>query len=342
MITVIAFLLVVGALVLVHEFGHFILAKASGIHVKEFALGFGKRLVSVTRGETRYALNLLPLGGYCQMAGMDPQDPPDPRNFEQKPLMLRLFTIVAGPLMNYALALLLFVAVLAFWGQARTNDPIVGKVLPGYPAARVGIRPGDRIVTIGGHAISHWSQISRAESGLGGKLLSIVVSRDGRRLTFHVRPKVGPSSPSPLIGIANAVIYQRLPLATALAGGWNQAWSVVALTVHALTGAVAHGKAPPLVGVVGIADLAGQSLESGWTSYLAFAAILSVNLGLFNLLPVPPLDGSRLVLLGLEGVRRRPVSQRIEQVVFTLGFYLLIAVAVVLAFHDLTRGATGL
>lgn len=342
MITVIAFLLVVGALVLVHEFGHFLVAKAGGIWVKEFAFGFGKRLASVAKGETRYSVNLLPLGGYVLMAGMEPGSPPDPRNFDRKPLPIRLATILAGPVMNYALALVLFVAVLTFWGSANTQAPVVGKVLQGYPAARVGIRPGDRIVSIAGTRITQWAQISKAERGKSGRPLLVVVRRGGQTLDFTVTPEIGPDAKSPLIGFENTVTYRRLPLGVAIARGWSQTWSVVALTVQALSGAISHGKAPPLVGVVGIADLAGQSLQSGWTSYLAFAAILSVNLGLFNLLPVPPLDGSRLVLLALEGIRRRPVSQRVEQVVFTVGFYLLIAVAVVLAFHDLTRNATGL
>jgi len=338
MTTVIAFILLIGALVVVHEFGHFIVAKASGIWVKEFAFGFGKRLWSFRRGDTTYAVNLLPLGGYVMMAGMEPNPEPDPRNFDRKPLVNRFLTILAGPVMNLLMAAVLFAAILVFWGQANANQPVVGQVLPGYPAASAGIRPGDRVLSVAGERITSWTQIAADEKGKTGEPLKVVVSRHGHRLSFTIRPKYDPQTQSGIIGISPAVVYAPVPFTAALGQGASQTWAALVGTVTGIVSPLTHGKAPPLVGVVGIANLAGQTLRSGWTTYMGFAAILSVNLALFNLLPIPPLDGSRFVLIALEGVRQRPISQRVEALVLTVGFYLLIAFAVFLAYHDLVTG----
>lgn len=342
MTTLVAFVLVIALLVVVHELGHFMVAKLSGVWVKEFAFGFGKRLFSVQKGDTRYAVNLLPLGGYVMMAGMEPGAEPDPRNFDQKSIPKRLAIIAAGPVMNFLLAVLLLAATFAFWGIPRSLGTFVGQVVPGYPAAKAGIRSGDRIVSVGGHAIHSWADISRAEAGEAGKPLEVIVHRGSKNLTFTLSPVLTSGSANPIMGVSNAVAYTRLNPIVSLEKGFSGAWGIVTLTIGSLWSAVVHGRAPPVVGIVGIADLAGQSLTSGWLQYLNFASILSVSLAIFNLLPLPPLDGARLAFLCLEAIRRRPVSQKLETLVHTVGFYLLIAVAVVMAYHDLTRHATGL
>lgn len=338
MITIVAFLVLIGVLIVIHEGGHFLLARITGIGVIEFAIGFGKRLVSISHGGTRYALNLLPLGGYVMLAGMDrtSEAAARPDSFTQRPLWARLLTILAGPVASYLLAVLLFAWVLAGWGVASASGPVIGQVLPGYPAAAAGLRPGDRIVAIDGTHISSWNQISVIEARIGEHPLTLLLERKGQDLTVTVTPVRVPGAPGPEMGVTAAVRYQRLSLAEALSAGWGQAWSAIAATAAVLWGAAAHGTAPPLVGVVGIASLAGQSLAVGVSQFLIFAAILSVNLALFNLLPIPPLDGSRLVFIAVEGIRRRPLSQNVETAINAAGFYLLIAAAAVLAVHDVT------
>ncbi len=336
MITIVAFLILIGVLIVIHEGGHFLVARASGIGVVEFAVGFGRRLLSVTHRGTRYAINLLPLGGYVMLAGMDRTVPQTPDSFYLRPLWARFVTILAGPVANYLLAVVLFAWVLAGWGVATVPGPVIGQVLPGYPAAAAGIRPGDRILAIDGHRITSWNQISVLEGRIGSSPMTVLLERSGHDLTVTVTPVRIPGAPGPEMGVTAAVRYQRLSPAVALSQGWTEAWAAIAATAAALWGAAAHGAAPPLVGVVGIASLAGQSLAVGLSQFIFFAGILSVNLALFNLLPIPPLDGSRLLFIAVEAIRRRPLSRNLEAAVNAVGFYLLIAAAMVLAVHDVT------
>ncbi|MHB1843026.1 MAG: M50 family metallopeptidase [Sulfobacillus sp.] len=337
LITLLAFLLAVGVLIVVHEGGHFLVARATGIGVREFAVGFGKRLVSVTRGGTRYAINMLPLGGYVMLAGMDGTDvKPSADNFQARPLWARLLTISAGPVANYLLAVVLFAWVLAGWGIPTTSGAVIGQVLSGYPAAAAGVRPGDRVVAMDGHPITTWSQISTFEATSGTHPIHLLLERNGRTFTLTVTPVQVPGAPAPEMGVTAAVTYHPISVPSALAIGWQETAAAIAATAAVLWGAAAHGVAPPLVGVVGIASLAGQSLAVGVSQFIVFAAILSVNLALFNLLPIPPLDGSRLVFIAVEGIRRKPLSRTLELAVNAVGFYLLIAAAAVLAVHDVT------
>ncbi len=330
-----AFLLAVGVLIVVHEGGHFLMARSTGIGVREFAIGFGKRLVSATVGGTRYAINLLPLGGYVVLAGMDNKDgPPAADDFQARPLWARLLTILAGPVANYLLAVVLFAWVLAGWGIPTVSGAVVGQVLAGYPAASAGIRPGDRVLALDGHRITSWSQISAFEATNGSQPIHVLLERNGHDLSVTVTPVRVPGAPAPEMGVTAKVAYQAVGVVHAVAMGWQEAAVAISATAAVLWGAVAHGAAPPLVGVVGIASLAGQSLAVGISQFIVFAAILSVNLALFNLLPIPPLDGSRLLFIVVEGIRRKPLSRSLEVAVNAVGFYLLIAAAAVLAIHD--------
>lgn len=324
-------------LIVVHEGGHFLVARATGIGVREFAIGFGKRLVSHTVGGTRYAINLLPLGGYVMLAGMDHKDvKPSPDDFQARPLWARTLTILAGPAANYLLAVLLFAWVLAAWGIPATSGAVVGQVLPGYPAAAAGIRPGDRVLALDGHPITAWGQISTFEDANGTHPISVLLERNGHTFTVTVTPIRVPGAPAPEMGVTAEVTYHAVSAPRAVALGWKETAAAIAATAAVLWGALAHGAAPPLVGVVGIASLAGQSLAVGISQFIVFAAILSVNLALFNLFPIPPLDGSRLLFIALEAIRRKPLSRSLEVAVNAVGFYLLIVAAAVLAVHDVS------
>jgi regulator of sigma E protease len=343
-LTLLAFIFVVGVLVVVHELGHFTVAKLSGIRVLEFAVGMGPRLVGLKQGETDYSLRLFPIGGYVRMAGMEPGAAPDPRNFNARPMSARLATVLAGPFVNLLFALVVFAVVMGVHGTATPNPkPVVGQVVAGYPAARAGIRPGDVILAIDRHPIRSWNAIVGALAGKAGQAVEVEFrTPTGAVRTVTLRPRPDPSEGNrPVMGVVQEVLYQRLSPLGAVESGLGQTFQLTSLIVGSLTNAVARGHAPPLQGVVGIAGMAGQAARAGWADLMAFTAVLSVNLAIFNLIPFPPLDGARLVFLGMEAVRGRPVQPEQEGIVNFIGFVLLMILAVVLAYHDLQRLHSG-
>jgi regulator of sigma E protease len=343
-LTLIAFVAVVGVLIVVHELGHFTLAKISGIWVQEFAVGLGPRLLGFRRGETEYNLRLFPIGGFVRMAGLEPGAPPNPRNFQARPFAARLVTVLAGPAVNLLLAFVFFAFVLGVHGAATANPaPVVGQVVAGYPAAKAGIRPGDVILSLDGHPVRSWSDIVAGLAGKAGRPVEVLFRTPaGRMRRAILRPERDPQEGGrPVMGVVQQVTYRRLGPLAAVENGLGQTFQLTALIVGSLSSAVERGHAPPLQGVIGIAGMAGQAARAGWADLLAFTAVLSVNLAIFNLIPFPPLDGSRLVFLAMEAVRGRPVQPEQEGIVNFIGFVLLMILAVVLAYHDLLRLHSG-
>jgi regulator of sigma E protease len=338
--TLLAFLFVVGLLVVVHELGHFTLAKLSGIGVQEFSVGMGPRLVAIRRGDTEYSLRLLPIGGYVRLAGMEPGSPPDPHNFQERPLSARIATILAGPVVNMLLAFVLFALVLGLRGQPYPSPaPVVGQTVPGLPAAAAGIRPGDRILSVDGRAVRHWSDLAADLAGKAGRPVEVVVrTRSGAVRRLRLTPRRDPAvSDRPIIGVMQAIVYRRLDPVAAIGAGVGQTFQLTGAILGSLAHSVAVGRAPPLQGVVGIAGMAGAAARAGWSDLIVFTGMLSVNLAIFNLIPFPPLDGARLVFLGMEVLRGRPVRPEQEGIVNFIGFVLLMVLAVVLAYHDILR-----
>lgn len=343
MTVVVAFLAVVAPLILFHELGHFLAAKATGIHVEEFALGFGPRLLGVQRGGTLYAVNLLPLGGYVRLRGMDPGSPRgEPGSFQSRPLWARVLTIAAGPLSNFVLAAVLFAAVPVTVGLPTLppGPARVGGLVPGYPAAKAGIRPGDVIVAVDGRRVGSWAalmaDVSRAPAG---EALAVTVQRGTERFTVRLVPRQAGSRR--IMGVYPVTVLRRLPLWAAAGLGAVQTWQVTGSWFSALAHSVQQGKAPHLSGPVGIAEMVGQAEKAGQSSVLELAGLLSANLGLINLLPFPALDGSRLLFLGVEAVRRRPMDPQREGMIHFIGFAMLMILMLFLTYRDLLRLGQG-
>lgn len=338
-----AIVLVLGGLILIHEFGHFLAAKRAGVRVEEFSLGFGAKLFSRRWGETEYALRLIPLGGFVRMAGMVPADEAgkgiEPRDFRAKSVWTRMQIIGAGPAMNFVVAILLL--ALVFWGLGVPDHPtlVVRAVQPGFPAASSGIQPGDRIVAIGGQAVQDWDQLSRTIRANSGRELALEVQRQGRRMVLRVTPIFDPGRGVAVIGIEPVMAVRRLPLAAAL---WQGVLGTVGVVREALLGLALflRGRAA-VMGPVGIGQEISQASQLGLAHLLLLTAALSANLGLFNLLPVPALDGSRLVFLALEALRGRPVDPRKESYVHLVGFALLLLIMAFVTYHDLVRLSVG-
>lgn len=320
---------------MVHELGHFLVAKAGGIRVEEFSLGMGPALVQHRRGDTLYSLRLLPIGGYNRMAGMEPGDDlDDPRGFNRQSLGWRMGVISAGSLMNFALPVFLYFLVFLMVG-VPVDEPVVGRVMEGWPAEEVGIRSGDRILQIQEEKVSTWNQVVDIIHERPGEPLRMVVERDGERLAFTLTPREDPQSSLGMVGIEQSLA--RYSPWQSLLMGCKQTGQFLVLLVVGLWQILTGQMPADLVGPVGIVQLVGQAAQFGLASVLSFAAFISLNLGVINLLPIPALDGSRLVFLAVEGIRRRPLDPEKENLVHLVGFVLLILFMIVITYRDVTN-----
>jgi regulator of sigma E protease len=328
---------VFGILIFFHELGHFAVAKAVGIKVYEFSLGFGPKLFGVSRSGTIYNLRLLPLGGFVRMAGMDPEekDIEPGKGFGDKTVAQRMAVIAAGPLMNFLLAVLLLALIFMFLGYPVPNTTIA-EIIPGDPADKAGLKPGDVIYSIEGEKIDSWNDITSAINNRPGERITMVVMRDGNKLTVDVVPKVGEGGRG-MIGFYPGRDLKQLNPVAALAGGAESTFRVTVLILDFI-GRMIEGQAPAdLGGPVRVIWEIDQAAQKGIFYLLQLAAFLSINLGLFNLLPIPALDGSRIMFLGFEGLRGRPVDPAKENFIHLVGFGFLLLMIVVITYNDIIQ-----
>lgn len=438
-----------GALIFIHELGHFLVAKAMGVGVERFSLGFGPRIFWFRRGETEYCVSIVPLGGYVKMMGEEAhgedaihpataEPPTDPaKSFSTKPLWARALIVFAGPAMNFVLAAVIFSVVftavgvpvleptigrvtadssaaqaglrprdqvvaiggkpIEHWGEieeavTRANGqplaltivrdgvrqnvtvtprkvpvrtpfnepaeawsigarpylpPVVGEVRPGMPAAEAGLQPRDRIVALNGQPVETWDELAETISARAGETLTLRVERGGSQMDISVTPKVeverdalGNETKVGRIGIATATSqsFKRSDPVTAVAHGVARTWDVTAITVVSIW-KLATGTIPAsnIGGPLQISMVAGQQAQQGLVSYAFFVALISVNLAILNLLPVPMLDGGHLLFFAIEAVLGRPLSLRKREIAQHIGLALLLLLMVFALFNDLTR-----
>ncbi|WP_347490853.1 RIP metalloprotease RseP [Desulfoscipio sp. XC116] len=325
---------VFGILIFFHELGHFAVAKAVGIKVHEFSLGFGPRLLGLNRQGTDYNLRLFPLGGFVRMAGMDPEeeDVEEGKGFGHKTISQRMAVITAGPLMNFLLAAVLLAVIFMLQGMPMPGTTIAG-VLPGQPAQQAGIKPGDQIYSIADKKVDNWEEIISSISSRPGQSTKLVVLRDNQKVELSVTPTVGEEGRG-MIGISR--VKKLNPLA-ALAKGCEFTFQVTVLILQFI-GKMIIGQAPAdLGGPVRVIWEIDRAVQTGFFYLLQLAALLSINLGLFNLFPIPALDGSRIMFLGLEGLRGRPVDPSKENFIHMVGFGLLLLLIVFITYNDILQ-----
>ncbi len=341
----ISFIVVLGILIFVHELGHFLAAKAVGIRVERFSLGFPPRLIGKKIGETDYCISAIPFGGYVKLAGMIDESMDEggikgePWEFMSKPIWARFLAIIAGPAMNLFLAIVVFAALAYYTGVAVAVGPVVGQVQPGMPADSAGFQPGDRILQINDQKVQSWEDLVRIIHGAPGVRLMIVRQRDSQIDTVFVTPVKDIVQDIGLIGIAPQTKLQKVGFFAALAKGVENCWYLSKLLVRSFA-LMASGQISWREGIGGpvrIAQMAGESAKRGLGSFLGFLAFISLNLGWINLLPVPALDGGHLVLLVIEAVTRRPVSNRVRMIVQQVGMVLLIGLMILAIVNDILR-----
>lgn len=363
-LTVIIFLVILSLLVLIHEAGHFIMARIFGIKVEEFGFGLPPRaLVLFKRGDTVYTLNWLPIGGFVKLYGEDEAGSGSVSVKEQKvskkdvgraffarPAWQRAVVIVAGVFMNFALAVIIISVLFSAVGVPMAGDKVeVSALVKGAPAQSAGLKVGDTIESINGQKITTPAQlVSYTKERLGQKLTLKVVTKDNKTETLQVTPrKVYPSNEGPMgIAISPNVITKKYPWYQApFSGTWEalkESYMILSGLVVLVSQLLFHASVPTdIAGPVGIAQLTGQVVQIGPVAVLSFISLLSLNLAILNILPIPALDGGRLFFILIEAIFRKKVDQRIEGYAHAIGMALLLALILLITIHDLFRLFTG-
>ena len=350
MFTIIVALIVIGILIFVHELGHFLIAKKLGIKVEIFSLGFGPKIFSFKKGETEYRICALPLGGYVKLYG----ERSEPEEFIEEPekaFALRkpwekALVVLGGPFANFIFAILVFWGIFSFVGIYYI-PPIVGEVLPNSPAEKAGLQKGDRILEINGKKIKDFQElvlILREEYKEG--FITLKIKRDDKIFTIKVKPEIREEHSVfgkikvPIIGIKSKpeIVHEQIDPFTALLKGIEKTWDFIALTFKAIF-KLLTGELPfsTLGGPLTIGKMAGDTAKMGIIPLLYFTALLSINLGVINIIPFPMLDGGYLVLYSIEAIRKKPVPYKIQEMVFKIGFVLLIILAIAVFYNDIIR-----
>ena len=336
LITILGAVFVFGVIVMIHELGHFLTAKACGMRVDEFAIGIGPNVIQKQKGETLYSIRLLPLGGFNKIAGMDPSEDVGERGFNNKPVWQRFIVIAAGATFNFLLAIVIYFCIFAFHGTTvPSHEPVIGDTFAGNPAAEAGIQQGDRILTINGQPIQEWKDISQSLQGHSNHVVSVTLDRKGEIISTTVIPResgdrvvigINPVMDVKQYGIGESAVYAVTHTGSTIMEMLQGLWNIV-------TG---HSKGD-VAGPIGVAQMAGQVAQHGFISLLLFTALLSLNLGVINLLPIPVLDGGHLVLLILEGITGRKLPEKALQYIQMTGVGLLLLVFVYSTFQDILR-----
>jgi regulator of sigma E protease len=428
MTTTVSFIIVLGILITVHELGHLLVAKAFGIGVDRFSIGFFGKMFGFTHGETEYRVSWLPLGGYVKLRGEGPEeevvDPDDPALFNTRPPHQRGAVILAGPIMNLVFAFVVMPLVfmvgmsvpaylddppvagwvepgstadragfavgerivsmdgaeVADWedvfeiiatgtGQShqivvegvsgsRTltleppeegergvgvqppMDPVIGSLTPGYPAQSAGIKKGDRVLSLGGGPVNHWSEMARIIHGSADKKITVVVKRGEEVVSLEVTPKLDEKSGRGLMGISpmSDTVVRRFGPVESVKRGAVRNLELLGMTFSFLWDLVTgQSSIKNLGGPIMIFQVTGQAAKAGLAEFLAFMAFLSLQLGVLNLLPIPVLDGGHLVFLTAEGLMRRPLDVKTQEIAQKVGFFLLILLIIVISYNDIVR-----
>lgn len=339
-IDAIAIIFVFGLLVLVHEFGHFIMAKKTGMRVDEFAIGFGPLLFGRKYGETLYSIRAIPLGGFNKIAGMEQGEDEDAgeRAYWRRPIWARMVVILAGAVMNFILPFFIFAGTIFFAGiQTPINEPVLGTVLSDGAASQAGLKEGDRILSIDGEPVDTWNNFVAKVQTADGKVLKVSYVRDGQENTASVVPKYDDQAKRAMIGVMSPVETTSVGLWDSIVMGAGLVVSIIYQMYAALAGMITGSVPAELSGPVGVAQMTSQAAHMGIAALLRFAAILSLNLGVINLLPIPALDGGHFVVLLVEAIRRKPLNPKYVRSVQLAGLVLILGLMFFATAQDITR-----
>jgi regulator of sigma E protease len=342
-------------LIILHEAGHFVVAKATGMRVERFFLFFGPTIWSFRRGETEYGVKAIPLGGYVKITGMNPEEeiPPEveDRAYHRQPVWKRIAVIAAGPAVNIALAFAIFTFV--YFANAQQVTQSVGEIRNGSPAAKV-LEPGDEILAVDGRAYADLSREERLEHfgkqvathRCAGKQVdgcvastpaTLRISRDGQVRTISVSPEYDKANERALIGFAYGTEPEDIGLGAAVGRAWDTAWLVTTQTASVFSRIFESEQREEISGIVGVSDVANQTIDIGVYPSLLLLALVSLSLGLINLLPILPLDGGHIFWSLVEKLRGKPVSLRVMERATVIGFALVVILMFIGLNNDIGR-----
>ena len=362
---ILPFVGVLVVLILVHELGHFLAARAYGVRVLEFGVGFPPRLLSIRRGETIYSVNVIPLGGFVKLLGEE--DPTEPGSLARRGVLTRFVVLSAGSFMNVLLPLLIFTVLFMVPQKTVEGRVQLQAVAPNSPAEQAGLRPGDFVERVDGHRIANTADLSyrihlklgnetewdvlrekpriTGVLGVGGDpgLTADVPPAESTPLTFHLVPRWKPPPGEGNVGVviattSPALVSRSEPVWEAVPHAFRRMGEILLLFRNEIFGLVIGDRSPQVAGPVGIAQLSGEVARAGWVPLTELAALLSLNLAILNILPIPALDGGRLVFVVLEWIRRgKRIRPEREGLVHLVGFVILISFIVVVSYFDILR-----
>ncbi len=339
---IIVAILMFGLIVLVHEFGHFFFAKKSGIYVEEFALGMGPKIAGKKIGETLFSIRLLPFGGFCKMLGEN-EVSDDERSFSVKSVWAKIMVVFGGPLFNFILAFFFAIIYLSISGAVQTS--VISKVSENSPAAEAGILPGDKILKINGRSVIAYPEILIYINENKGEAIELEYLRDGEKASMVIKPMLSEDNRTYKIGVETEVQrfsnpFQLIKYSIIEIGFW------IKITFYGLgqifSGAIAAKEISGPVGIVSVVSTGyKESLKEGLL-YLVrtmsfFIVLLSANLGVMNLMPIPALDGGRLVFLFIEAIRKKPIDEEKEGTIHFVGYVVLMGLMVLILFNDIKK-----
>jgi regulator of sigma E protease len=350
MVTVAATIIVLGLLVFAHELGHFLLAKLLGVRVQVFSLGFPPKLLAKTIGETEYRISVVPLGGYVKLLGENPHDeiPPEleAESFVHHPIWHRALIVLAGPVFNLIFAVLALFLIFAISGIPYLTTE-VGGVKPGSPGDLAGLRRGDVIMSVAGKPVKRWDELSNTVRQKGEQPLTLQVKRDGQLIPVQLTPKrmestnlFGEKVSVVIIGVSSSETLGKedVSVPQALVEGGVYTYRIAVLTVQSIYKLIAQDiPVSTLGGPIMIAQMAGKQAQAGIPYLVHFMALLSVNLALLNLLPIPVLDGGHMVFLLVESLRGKPLAVKHREMAQAMGMMIILALMVLVFYQDIMR-----
>ena len=341
--TIIYFIIILGVIVFIHELGHFIFAKKSGIYVYEFSIGMGPRIFKWNRknDETDYCIRLFPIGGFVQMAGEEIEDDksiPKDKKFGVKTFGQKFMTVFAGIMMNFILAIvLLFIVGLV--NGAPQNMPIVGSIEEGYPASTSGLQKGDRILSVNGKSANTTDKLTLQLQAHAGETITVEVDRNGETKTVELEPKLvkedGKETYKYGFQVTDEVEYGVIAsIKYAFEKTFSLIYQMIFVIFYLVTGQLSVSS---LAGPVGIYSVVGDAASAGFINLVYLTAFISINVGFINFLPIPAFDGGRILFLIIEKIKGRPVDPKLENTIHAVGFFLLMALMILITYNDIIR-----
>ena len=343
LLQIIAVVFGLGFLVFIHELGHFSVAKFYKVKILKFTLGFGREIWGFTKGETRYSLCLFPLGGMVAMAGENPDEAKGEKDeFLSLPFYKKIMIIFAGPLMNYIFAFFLFAFIFNLWGTSTISDEAkIGALAKDSCAQKAGLLINDKIISIDGENIENWLAITNSIKDKAEKEVNLKILRDDKEMDFIFVLDKNPTTGSGMLGIQPLIIKEKLPFfETFYFSGYTVVYQTT-FTLQYLWDKLIKWEKPEVAGPIGVIQFMANSAKSGLENYLRLLAVISVALGLFNLLPIPLVDGGMIVLFLLEGIIRKRISTKVIVIYNYIGLGLILLIFFFATYSDLIRLGIG-